>query len=451
MGDRSLGTIIIGLAAVLVLWAGAAPCARFDPKGWGYFRVVESPEGSAEGNVAIPLDARIIAKCRGDLADLRIVSSEGLEVPHAIGTVGETEAPRAFSAKVFRIARPGDKWTDVWIDKGAKTVTREITIETASKDFVRRVELRGSDNGRDGYVIRMNGLIVDAKGPPPIRSLTVGHPLNAHQYLHIRILDGDEPPLKIAGVQCRAPEPEKAHRPLMDLRTLENRLDPVSKSALVVAEMTPDLFPVNRIALQTTAKEFVRRAVISGTNDLAGETWAKVSEEALFRVAKDRCSTEKLDASFPEKAFRYWKVELSSGTHGPVTVDGILAAPSVRVLYFRRIPGNAYRLYYGKSKAVPIPEWEGGRDVDTGALLKSASVRLGEETRHITKVEADPEPISQPRPEPALLGYTYPVGIGVVLLGLILLLVKIVGVAASRRRNDPMRGTRLVRNRRPFR
>ncbi len=435
---------------IVVFFATTAHCAVFDPKGWRFFRVVESREGSAEGYMAIPLDARITAKCRGDLADLRVVGSDGVEAPQVIGMVGETETASPLPAKVFRISRQGDKSTDVWIDKGSKIVTHAITIETASRDFVRRVELRGSDNGRDGYVIRMNGLVLDAKGPPPIKSMTVRHPLNAHQYLHIRILDGEEPPLKIVGVQCQPPPPEKALRPMTDLRIIENRVDSAGKSAVVVAEMTQDVFPVNRITLQTTAEAFAKRAIIRGTNDLTAEIWEKISEESFFRVHRDRSSAENLDASFPKKEFRYWKIELLGGTAGPLTIDGILAAASVRILVFRRVPGNTYRLYYGKSNAMPNPAWEEAKNLDLEELLKSASVRLGEETGNITSVAVQSVPGPQPQADSQPYRYLYSVGVGVILLGLILLLLKIFRSAASRR-NDPIRGTRLVRNRRTFR
>ncbi len=434
----------------MVFLATPAHCTTFDPNGWGFYRVVEAPKGFAEGYVAIPLDARITAKCRTDLADLRVVSSDGSEVPCVLARVGAAETSRPFPVKVFRISRQDDKSTDLWIDKTAKIVTQGITIETPSRDFVRCIELRGSDNGRDGYVIRMNGLIVDSKGPPPVRSLTVEHPPNAHQYLHIRILDGQEPPLKIAGVWCHPPASEKDHQPGVDLRITENRVDSGGKSTVVVAEMTGEVFPVNRITVQTNAEGFAKRAIISGTNDLSTETWEKVHEEGLFRVHRERAVAEKLDASFPERAYRYWKIELSSATPEPVPVDGILVRASIRMLVFRRVLGETYRLYYGRSNAVPLPAWEEAKSLDMGALLKLSSVGLGEEAGNVTQLELQPKPLPQPKADSRPHGYLYQVGVGIALLGLILLLLKILRVRASRRQ-DPIRRTRLVRNRRPFR
>ena len=70
---------------------------------------------------------------------------------------------------------------------------------------MRKVELRGSDNACEQYVIRMDGLIADLVGPAPLRSLDIMHPLNNFQYVCLRILDEGQTPLKIESCTLSPP------------------------------------------------------------------------------------------------------------------------------------------------------------------------------------------------------------------------------------------------------
>ena len=199
---------------------------------------MEAIQGSAnftafpDGPAGIPLDSELIEKCRPDMADLRLVSPDGSLVPFNImeGMVGDDVEP--FPAKVFRMGRKQGKWTDIWIDKQAKILTQGVLIQTSSKDFVRKVEIRGSDNAKETYVVMMDGLIADMAGPAPVRSLNVLYHVNNFQYVHIRIIDDDKPPLKVEGVLCYPPpadtslssadRPSDQRKPSGPFRRLDN-------------------------------------------------------------------------------------------------------------------------------------------------------------------------------------------------------------------------------------
>ncbi len=445
---------LTGFAVIIVLGLSvlATPglAAAFDDRAWRFSRVIRPSQGAGEGYVALSLDSNIVDKCRADLADLRVVSSTGLEAPCLKAEAGETDAPGPFPVKVFRISRQGDKCTDIWIDKTAKTITRGILIETSSRDFMRKVELRGSDNAREEYVIRMNGLILNSKGPPPISSLSVMHPLNGHQYIHVKILDQEEPPLKITGVRCYPPLPAKTQAPAINMTISENRVDRVRHSTELVAEMTDTTFPVHSIAIATSAKEFRKKVVISASNVLSSNEWEKVREDVLFKVQKELAVAEKLETTFPARALRCLKVELSGGTPEPVPVDGIVAKLTVRALVFRQAPGETYRLYYGNRDALPSPELPEAKAADlTGLLVGSPPVTVGEEIKVARPVEREPRQPTPPGKAPT--SYRSLAGAALLIAGVLLLLL----IGAMRKRSwsrgTPLRGSRLVRTKRSFR
>ena len=143
--------------------------AGFDPTGWKLVRDVEVPERYANSLVGIALESDVLEHCRPDRGDLRIVSSDGAVVPITITPVTDGGDQALIPTRVYRVGRKAGKWTDIWVDKSAKVLTRGIAILTGSSEFIRPVEIRGADNSQQAYVIRVDGLIVDRKQPPPVQ------------------------------------------------------------------------------------------------------------------------------------------------------------------------------------------------------------------------------------------------------------------------------------------
>jgi hypothetical protein len=213
--------IVAAILAVLFLWGPVF--AEFKTSDWKRVRSIQVPADLPDGPAGIVLESGVTDKCRPDVGDIRILASNGMPAPVTITDPAVDDEVRPIPAQIFRVAKTAGKWTDIAIDKTGKILTSGIIIGTRSKDFIRRVEIRGSDNVRDAYVIRMDGLIADVGGATPLSSLKLTHPLNNFQYIYLRILDGDQAPLKIDSVQCCPPDPEPLlERPLdRILKTVE--------------------------------------------------------------------------------------------------------------------------------------------------------------------------------------------------------------------------------------
>ena len=237
--------ILVVILAVLFPWGPVA--AEFNSSGWKKFRSIQVPTDLAEGQAGIALEPAVIDKCRPDAGDLRIVDSNGTPALVAITDPAADDEVRPFPAQIFRVAKTAGKWTEIAIDKTGKILTSGVIIGSRSKDFIRKVEIRGSDNVRDAYVIRMDGLIVDRSGAIPLSSLKLTHPLNNFQYIYLRILDGDQPPLKIDSVQCLPPDPEAPLARRLNVRILENRPDAASGSTRIIADLGDKRLPLSHL------------------------------------------------------------------------------------------------------------------------------------------------------------------------------------------------------------
>jgi hypothetical protein len=416
------------LFGCLIFPASAVP--EFDFSGWSRSKDIQIPPHIQEGIVGVALDSSVLERCKQDLGDVRIVESDGKLVPVWITPPVEAEEPPPFQTRPFRVSKKPGKWTELWIDKGAKVLTREVLLETSSKDFMRKVELRGSDNGKDAYVILMDGLVMDLEKPLRIRSLEIPHHLNNFQYLQIRILDDEQPPLKIENVSCRPPG--SGLKWPLNVRVMENRVVPSTNTTVTIADLGERRFPVTGLKVSTESKQFAKTATILGGNNESPESWIKLHEGPFFRMRKEEAAKERLSAIFQPQLCRYIKVEMS-GPGAPVTVNDLEAYAAVRIAVFDYRKGSSYRLYYENPQAKGNETAALSHNLNVATIASIAQeIKLGQEQKVVPaispKTEAPPE-------ENQSFSFRQIAGIALLLFGLLLLFGIMLKARSARRMN----------------
>ena len=414
---------------------------EFNSAGWKRFREIHIPADVKEGFVGVALGSELLEKCRPDLADIRVVSSAGVSAPIFFTEEPDEENGQPFPVRVFRVARRPGKFTEVWIDKNAKVLTRTVIIQTSSKDFVRKVELRGSDNARDTYVVRVDGLIADIAKPAPLRSLDIEHPLNNFQYMQIRILDDDQQPLKIDNVLCRpANAGLKLTKPLEALIT-EKRVTASNHSTVLGVDLGRKRFPLSGISISTGTKEFIKSIIISGTRSENEDQWQEFYKGTFFRIRKEETAKEDLKARFKPQLSRYVRLELA-GSGPPVNVDGIEAIGAVRIVVFKRRKDVTYRLYYDNAQSRLVGHDSAPSTANLGQIAATSSkISLGSE-QNVPEppIAKQAPPRSEEAPAQSLLRRI--VGMTLLLAGLLILFVVMLK-ARGQRRSGGRRGPRV--------
>ena len=402
--------------------------AEFNSNGWKRFREIHIPEEIKEGLIGIPLESDLLEKCRPDLADIRVVSSGRTAVPILITEASNGEDAAPFPAQIFRVTKRPGKFTEIWIDKKAKVLTRAVIIQTSSKDFARKVELRGSDNARDSYVIRVDGLIADLVKPEPFQTLDIEHPLNNFQYLQLRILDEDQPPLKIDNVLCcRASTGTKFTKQLEPQITETTRSN---DSTTFEFDLGQKRFPLTSIGISSKTKEFIKKIRIAGKVSTNGDSWKDFFDGTLFRIRKDDTLKEKLQAQFKPQPYRYVKLELL-GSRSKVDVDEIEALGAVRMAVFEHRKGLTYYIYYdnedAKLQVGPAPSV-----TNLGQIAElSPEIKLGDESK-VPEAPVVIEPVrSEKAPTESILRKF--AGMALLLLGLLILFVVMLRTRGLRR------------------
>jgi len=412
------------------LLAGMAAAA---PDGWRLFRRIQIPPGAQEGPVAVALDSTVIEKCRPDLADVRVVSGSGASVPVVVEGGPHNGAAVAVPAKISRIARRPGSFTEISIDKSGKVLSRGVTIQTPTKDFVRKVELRGSDNGRELYVVRMDGLIVGRSKPVPLRSLTIDHPVNNFQYLHVRILDEDQPPLKIDGVICEPPEEEDGFAAPLSVRIIENRTDASRQATVIVADLGEKRFPLQRIGITTSTKSFAKKFTLSGSSSPVSESWGKIAEGTFYRIAHEDAVKQQLTATFAPQPVRFVMLEIAGGDGPPVEVDELRAVGRVSYAVFHYKPGEEFRLFYDNPYSESQPADQSLPRLTLQLASASSEIRIGPAERNVASAK---ERRWEPQREAAWrFGYRAPLAAALFALALIVIVGMVVRWRRGKRYN----------------
>lgn len=421
-----------------------APChclaEQFDSSGWHRFREIRIAPRMESGLVGVPLEAAILEHCKSDHGDLRVVSSDGEIAPLTVLDPFHADDPAPFPAVLYKIVRKPGKWTDVWIDKKAKTLTRGVALQTSSTDFARKVEIRGSDTGTETYVILMDGLICDLPGSIPVRSLDLFHPLNNFRYIQLRILDGDQPPLKVDGALCFLAAGSGSATRASEARIVENRMNASDNSTVVIADLGEKRFPLAGIKIATPTKSFVKRMrLLQGSSD-SPDSWKQFYEGTFFRIERADASKENVEARFDPQNSRYLMVELTGG--GPVvTVKTIDVKEAFRYAVFTYRPNLSYRLYYDNPRVSGAGGGPAPHSLSLSRIQATASdISMGNEKKNV----AAPKPHAIQRAKtayPAAIGRL--LGMAMLLIGLLLLFAVMLR-ARSQRKAERRRGSRLL-------
>ncbi len=174
---------------------------------WRWSRPIEG-----EGWVRIPLDRAVLAHARDDLGDLRVVDSEGRQVPSLLRRTGRETA---WDTAPFTREETG-KTSRIRVTLGAELApVATVRLATTGDTFRRTVRVL-----RDRGTITEPVRFVDWRGEQQGVNLAIGIDAVLGRELLIEIDNGDNPPLPVTEVSVSYPEWELRARVPVGARLL---------------------------------------------------------------------------------------------------------------------------------------------------------------------------------------------------------------------------------------
>jgi len=154
--------------------------------------------------------------------------------------------------------------------------------------------------------------------------------------------------------------------------------------------------PISELQITTDNPEFYRAVRISGSSD--GQEWPYWGSGVVYRYAQGNQTRELLRVDFPEATGnKLLRVEIINGNDEPLVNLQLSLAAVPRVLAFKQVAGQQYRLIYGNEKALR-PQYDLGHYLDSGVpkpVYRILTLGPEEETANYR----DPRPFTERHPE----------------------------------------------------
>jgi hypothetical protein len=341
---RGPGVALLLAAAGLGL---AAPARALDPSLYSTVRPVTGV--ARPGYHAVRVDAdlwRASLAAPGTLADLRIASPDGAEVPWALRAVGGPDGEEEVPAElVDPVVLPGGVVRAV-IDKGKRGVrTDELRLDLEGDDFLRPVRIESSDNGRAFGVLAEGGRVYAVKGLAEARRTVVRHPPSEARFLRVTLLPGaGEPPRLSRAHPLRRPE---APPPVdvLDLPAPARTAGPDGRTSLFDLDLGAPGIPASAVVLEIATPAFERPARVLGSHD--GATYVPLGGGLVWRAGADG---DVRIATAPAGRRRL-RIEIHDGDAPPLAVTGVHVEWRAHELILAPPAAGPHALYVGDREA----------------------------------------------------------------------------------------------------
>ena len=352
-GFRLLVALLTVLAVTGALWA-AAVSADFALADWRYLKPVTLPEGLAGGElVELTLDREVFHDSAPGQRDLRLIRNGEEEVAYQLALSREREERQPVPVKVRDLGYQPGEYSSFVADVGeGGRLHNEVEISTGGKNFRRETVIETSEDARTWLVVQEGAEIFDftvAEQDFTARNTRVSYPQSAARYLRVRVINGQEEPLAITGAKVNLteyePAVETAYRP-----SVTNRVEEAdTQSTILTLDLGSRGIPIYRLSWQTPAVNFHRSMVIEGSDDL--ENWQWLGQEAVYSYDTPKFVGQRLQVSFPESFYRYYRATVRNEDNPPLPLEGIELFGVERKVIFEVRPDGDYALYYGNPEA----------------------------------------------------------------------------------------------------
>lgn len=327
---------------------------------------------SGAGLTRLPLPDDVLTRAAADLADLRLVTADGTELPYAIDAGPQQVAGRSARLVVEDLerSRDADSGQRPWVFLERMQVTPPpdaaehswtLTLDSSTRRFVRVVEVRAGTLADPGPLLG-KGTIYRLRDPlrekltvelPPLPAGPIVVQLRGSEFGYL------EPRLRVDASWDLGVPPE-ASIPL----ALESTTSAEGTTTLVLTR--PDSLVPQSLRLRTSTSTFER--IVTVWDEGRGERPRRIGTKVLWRLDADRGVQ---DVTIPVTAASgdRLRVEITDGDSPPLPVDALHAVLIRPTLVFDA-PDGPVTLRFGAERA-RRPDYDIAQLLGTGAWKRA--------------------------------------------------------------------------------
>jgi hypothetical protein len=308
------------------------------------FRYVRPLDARGDGPVRFEPDSHMYGHARIGFPDLRILDSEGAQVPWR-----PEPTPAALAATPVALVARGRREGAVSVvaDRGvARSVVDRIELETPDRVFTGRVLVQGSNTGAEGsYATLSTTPIYSVRGAVDARSTTAVFPPTDYRYLLIRASGISD----ITGARV-ARDPQRAP---LELVQSTSKTTQEGSATVVVLDAGSRRVPIDAVHVASSTPTYVREVRVEGSND--GRTYVPLTGAEIARFPGVDLSTVDVEARH-----RFVRVTIDNGDDRPLERLRVEAEAAPRPLLLAAGYTPPFRVLYG-GPGVSAPTYDFAR------------------------------------------------------------------------------------------
>jgi hypothetical protein len=344
----------------------------FDGSRWAHRAPLSLPQGHAGGYAEFALNAETYHRAAGSLADLRVVSSGGAEVPYVFDH-GRRDPVLLRPRMIDRVQTPKGELRLVLDFGRTRQLHNKLRLNWSERNFRRSARIESSEDQNEWNLVKEVMLLDFRQDGLFFQTREISYPESSSRYLRLTI-SGWSDPAALTGVES-VEEPQAARR-YTELASPAIRPSPAvpedAKGDTAIEFDVPRgaLTPV-QVRLQVEGGEFVRTVLLHTKTE--GRPWWQVCQGTIARAGEERQETIECGA-LPEGRVR---LVVRNRDNQPARVTGVrILTPERRMLIRANEPGP-YWLYAGNSAAAP-PQYDLAAVLARSPVARPVSASLGQ-------------------------------------------------------------------------
>ena len=345
--------IIVGLVAIafMLLAAPSSADADFDETTWPFLKEIEHPEGVESGYAFFEIDGEIYDGTMGMIHSMRIVDSDGVEVPHQIVTKQQSVKREEFSPKFLNNAYADSLHNSFTLDFGEeRPEINRLTIATDSANFTRRVSVEGSDDQAEWNTLVGDAYIFDFSRNIHSRHLSVEFPLSNFRYFRVKIHDDGAGPLEIGGAKAYRIKTEPAETQSWPMTIIDKTENEERNTTEIVLDPGFLGLPITALDLDVSSRNYHRNVKVASSADR--DNWAALGTGVIFNFDMPAFKRSGNMLTFRQNGGgRYFMLTIENYDDLPIEVSGATATGLVRRVVLPLTGRAPYKVYFGDPKA----------------------------------------------------------------------------------------------------
>jgi hypothetical protein len=451
-----------------MLIVAASPARASTPNQFRFHKEIDRGENAAtEGLVAVPFDRDVCAAARDEFPDVRLFNAAGRETPFLIEKAAETRThTRRLACPIQTLSfKEQEDGLEIIVERERESSPADgLIIFTPLKNFERRVQVFGSDDGVEWKSLVADGLVFDYARYMDVSNREIRLPTNDFRRLKVvvsGIADTRESPLLDLTRKYRGGgESERIERTVLERRPFrinhielwaektetlfehEKQVDcPLAlvgvtedaKEKTTVVDLLVRRVPLTELTMETPSRNFSR--AVEARRPAEKETGRPETPPVVLAAGRvsqvefgGYCN-RMLSVALPECRPSRLEIVIRNEDGPPLKISGVMGRGPQYQAVFLAAAGETYQLAYGADH-VASPRY------DVAAVLaplrlrgtRPIECRLGPETvGHVALVDSSDSMLKALLNSPLFMG------------GIVVALVIVLGWAmfrAARRINE---------------